>query len=111
MLHIFYIIHTKLDLQKAARECTLTDHMQYTVVIFICWINHVISATGHDSEHHMGLGTPHGQKYRCFDGLVITPPIKSYKIVVYSHNMYCIVLCIVNCVLYVLYMYCVFHIT
>ena len=47
MFHIFYLVHTKGDVQKVVRECTPTDHMQCIGMIFICWIYHETSAPGH----------------------------------------------------------------
>ena len=46
MFNIFYLAYTKGDLQKVARECTPTDHMQYIGGIFICQMHHEISALG-----------------------------------------------------------------
>ena len=37
----------KGDVQKVVRECTATDHIQYTGMIYICWIYHELSAPGH----------------------------------------------------------------
>ena len=46
MFHIFYLVHTKADVQKVARECTPTDRMQYTGMIFIRRMYHESSAPG-----------------------------------------------------------------
>ena len=46
IFHTFSLIHTNGDLQKVARDCTPTDIMQCTGVIFIYWIYHEISAPG-----------------------------------------------------------------
>ena len=61
------------EIQKVARECTLSDHMEHTSDLFLLEKNH------ENFCDRQRLGTPHGQKCYGFDGLRRTPFIEAYK--------------------------------
>ena len=76
MFHIFYLVHTKEDLQKIARLCTPPDHIQYTWGIFICWIK--ISAPGHVIKQFPSVVPVEPRGY-CSTGLLLGHEVANGK--------------------------------